>query len=27
LILLITAHEQEIHALDADPIESILILS
>ena len=27
LIQLITAHEQDIRALDADPLESILVLS
>jgi len=27
LVLLITAHEQEIRALDADPFESVLVLS
>jgi predicted nuclease of predicted toxin-antitoxin system len=27
LIQLITTHEQDIHALDADPFESVLVLS
>jgi predicted nuclease of predicted toxin-antitoxin system len=27
IVNLITAHEQEIHALDADPFESVLVIS
>jgi len=27
LVVLITSHEQEIHALDTDPFETVLVLS
>ena len=27
LVVLLTTHQQDIHALDADPLESVLVLS